>query len=548
MAMLMVGTAEAKSVYLVADHWYQTFDAWNINPDGTITYQTTHGLTCTSDPAGIAVYEWFGPDATWDTADDLKALFLTSEFAAGFAVVDGETMAEIACVTSGLPGDLADVDVDEPDPATGDAHVFTIQRGDNDLYVFDWDAATMAATNRGTIALPNCSGAIGLALNEFTGVLYVGDTWGGVVRGYTLDLTAMAATEVMTPWNPTEGPVDVALDRARGILYTGAADSSCAYGAGGGSGVLCKYDIASGTETAHDTGSAGIMGIAVDEVTGYVYVTHGCSGDMLTVWDTSTSPFTQLQNTGDIGNPAGIAIGQRTGIDPLNFFKDDGLADDACENAGATVTYSMCFDNTNNPNQAATGVVIVDDLPSDVSFVSATGGGVYDSGTHTVTWDVGTLPGGAAQQCLQATVQVNGGVTPLTVLTNYATIDSNETPPVTEDEQTQVCEPSPCGDCLQSISLQSPADGSTPGAAPTFCWQPCGGTQPYYAIEFAGSRSGPFFGKAILTKGETCWTMPLALWNSLPTGATKYWRVRGLDKACDPKNVIVSDEVWSVTK
>lgn len=438
LAVAFAGTAEAKSAYLVSSHSSEQFDAWNINPDGTITYQTTHSLTCTNDPAGIGVYEWFGPDGAWDTADDIRAMFITSEFRVGFGIVDGTTLTEVGCVTAGLPDDLGGTDVDTPDPVTGDAHIFSMYRGTDDLYVFDWDASAMSATNRAgsPIQLPNCSGGVGLRMDQLAGVLYVADTFAGMVRGYTLDLTAMTAAEVMS-YNPSAGPVDVAVDRIRGKLYTGAPDGGCAWGTGGASYDLSIYDLATQTEQVLNIGR-GIMGIAVDEVTGYVYLTHGCYTDTASVWDPSTG--TMIQETARLGAPAGIAIGNISyGL--LNLSKDDGLGG-SCVDAGASITYDICYDNIRNAS-GVTGVYLVDDLPANASFDSATDGGAYDSGAHAVTWALGNLVAGDVGDCVQLTVQVDSGAAPLSMVNNYATIDSDQTSVTTVVAQTEVCDEPP---------------------------------------------------------------------------------------------------------
>jgi DNA-binding beta-propeller fold protein YncE len=149
----------------------------------------------------------------------------------------------------------------------------------------------------------NCTGAWGIALNRTSGILYVADSSGGKVRGY--DVTTWAEVQTFTP---SQVPCDVAVDKPRGFIYTTAPDGSCAY-AISGIDILVKIDIATGTETNVNLGH-GSMGAAVDCATGLVYVTGGCSGDNLEVWDTSTTPWTQVQDTGVIGNPAGICVPQ----------------------------------------------------------------------------------------------------------------------------------------------------------------------------------------------------------------------------------------------
>ncbi|VUT27509.1 MAG: hypothetical protein SYNGOMJ08_00055 [Candidatus Syntrophoarchaeum sp. GoM_oil] len=86
-------------------------------------------------------------------------------------------------------------------------------------------------------------------------------------------------------------------------------------------------------------------------------------------------------------------------------------------------------------------VVITDTLPDDARFMSASDGGVYDEPTHTVTWDIGTVPGGATS-CVTMKVLVETGAEE-TTLTNCATIESDKTEPAEACIDTLVCEPYP---------------------------------------------------------------------------------------------------------
>ena len=58
---------------------------------------------------------------------------------------------------------------------------------------------------------------------------------------------------------------------------------------------------------------------------------------------------------------------------------------------GDIFTYHLDYRNYGSAD--AKGVKIVENVPKDFIFVSATDGGVYDPATHTVTWDIGNVPG-----------------------------------------------------------------------------------------------------------------------------------------------------------
>lgn len=412
-----VAPAVAKSLYVVANHHTSAFDAWNINPTGTVVYQTTTTLTYAGDPAGIGI------------DNDSETMFITSEFSPGVELIDTKTLITLGVSTG--PTNLAGIDVDDVNDI-----VYTVRRRTNQLYIFDWDAAAKTLTQQSgsPVSLAGTVGAFGLALDEFKNILWVADTTSGVVRAYN---TGTWVEDMSLSFRPIHQPVDVAVDRVRNVVYTVSIVGGASVPPGTGSYYLSRYDVASMTETTVYMGHAGV-GVAVDEVSGYVYVTGGAyTGDNITVWNTSSSPFAKLQDTGPIGNPAGLAIGN-VSFNPLNLTKDDGIAANSCANAGQQVTYQVCYDNTTNPFDV-TSVTIVDDLPSEVNFTSATGGGSYNSGTHQVMWNIGTLTAGQTQQCVDLTVTVDSATPPSTTFTNFATIDSDQTPPTTVHTDTEVC-------------------------------------------------------------------------------------------------------------
>ena len=89
---------------------------------------------------------------------------------------------------------------------------------------------------------------------------------------------------------------------------------------------------------------------------------------------------------------------------------------------GTNLIYTLRI--TNNGPSDSTGAVVVDALPSGVSFVSATDGGTYDSDSHTVSWAIGTLANDASTS-VSITVKVNESTT-ADIITNTATVDANE--------------------------------------------------------------------------------------------------------------------------
>ncbi len=441
LAVAMVGAASAKSAYLSANHHTSQFDAWNINqPGGTITYQATYSLQHASDPGGI------GCDGIPKTA---PVLFISSEFSAGLEMVNPITLEFMG--VSGGPSNLAGVDVDDKDDI-----VYTLKRASNKLYIYRWNPATKQLTMEPNmpITLPNLGGGYGIALDDSRDILWVSDTSNRMVRAYDVDVSGVWANiaEDTTLSSPRLSlpVIDVAVDTQRNMVYTVASWA--------GSTLLSKYDVGAGTETTKDLGVGGI-GVAVDEDTGYVYMTRGTSssGDDIQVWDTSASlpsQWTLVQDTPRIGNPAGICI-CNIAYNPLNLSKDD-ITTTNCVTPGVdSITYDICYDNLKNPD--VHNAEIVDTLPSELSFVSATGPVSHSAGT--VKWTLGTVPAGTTKTCYQLVVDVDSG-TPGGTILNPATIDSDETPPTTVTELTDVCQPGGgnCCVCPPGSALGDPCE------------------------------------------------------------------------------------------
>ncbi len=103
----------------------------------------------------------------------------------------------------------------------------------------------------------------------------------------------------------------------------------------------------------------------------------------------------------------------------LKITKTDGVTD---ANPGDTLTYTLSYENYGY--NAADNTTIVDKLPEHVTYVNASNGGVYNSASNSVTWNLGSVSIG---QKGQVTVVVK--LDPVfeagtTVLTNGATIST----------------------------------------------------------------------------------------------------------------------------
>ena len=440
LAGAMVGAASAKTLYLVADHHTGQFDAWNINPDGTTNYLNTYNIHH-SDPAGIAC--WVPPKGS----SYHGYIFITSEFSSGVEVVDASTFKYVT--TSSGPSNLAGVAVDHDNDI-----VYALYRGGNSLYAYDWDPATKSLTPRPGYpkTLTTTVGGYGIAYNEETDTLWVADGWGNKARAYNL-IGGTWTEDTSKSFTPSHKPIDIVVDRQRNIVYTVSMSAGAATPWGAGSTILSKYDLSTNTETTGTLTDQGV-GVTVDEVTGYVYVTISPYGQIgspvgLEVWDTSISPWSRIQTAGVSGSPAGVCVPKEEIVPPACLHidsLDDGVAAGGCVDPNDTITYQVSWSNQMAGKTCGTAhnATLVADLASEVGTPSSiTGGGTYDAGTHTITWNLGDVPADDPGDTYQFVVSVTTAATPGSKITTFCTIDSDDTKPQTRSVQTDVCVPTP---------------------------------------------------------------------------------------------------------
>lgn len=90
---------------------------------------------------------------------------------------------------------------------------------------------------------------------------------------------------------------------------------------------------------------------------------------------------------------------------------------------GTVFNYTLRYENTGNA--LAMGVAVIDTLPANVTFQSASAGGIYSAAAHTITWNVGEIASGTGG-FLTVTVQVQADLLTGTSIVNSASITCTE--------------------------------------------------------------------------------------------------------------------------
>ena len=302
LAAALPGTALAKSLYVIGNinadptpiHSYELGAAPNV-----MTFQAEQTFPALAGGAvGIAIDE------------GNAVLFITYEVSNTIQMMSAITFADMGTTTAPGAFDLAGVVFHE-----SKNRVYAVDRYTNNLYVYDWNASTATLTlvngggdsGNGEYDLLNVSSAFGLALDETQDRLFVADGVTNVVRYFETD----SFTESGNISLEAHAPISIAMNQTANILYTGAAFN--------GSLLLSGYDLANDTETSVDVamsidGSDGVIGVAVDEDTGNVYVTTGFNDDMLVAFDDQLEVLQALTKAEILAFGDGTAWGDPTGL------------------------------------------------------------------------------------------------------------------------------------------------------------------------------------------------------------------------------------------
>jgi len=408
------GTAGAKSLYVITSIVMSPIPihAYDVSLDGTLTFQGRYDAP------------FYGTGMVGLALDSESGyLFGTYEDYGDILIVDATTLEGKGRIHAPNSENLAGIVYDHDKRL-----VYCMDRRTPKLYAFQWDAAALRLTSAvgSPFALEGAMG-YGIALDEINDLLYVASVSQGISVYSTLDWRLVRTL-------PTgDSMTSVAVDPHRGYLYYGAGYFGNLY--------LTQRSLTNDTkrEILVDP-DAGVVGLAVDLETGYVYVTTGRDGlpggDDLIVYNDNLEVIQVIE---DIGNPTGMAIPSRSvSVNPLHLTKvvENSLGGAPDSQGlyrvviGDEVTYSITFDDG---GYNLTEVSVVDELPAQVEFISATGDGAcgrYDAAGHRYVWQNPPLSAGATTR-LDLVGRVRSSTLPDQIITNSVTIDSDKTPATT---------------------------------------------------------------------------------------------------------------------
>jgi uncharacterized repeat protein (TIGR01451 family) len=121
---------------------------------------------------------------------------------------------------------------------------------------------------------------------------------------------------------------------------------------------------------------------------------------------------------------------------PLSLDIVDDI--DPCVNPGDYITYTITYDNPNV--SSVSNVMMKDNPPLGTNFISATGGGTFDAGANEVTWNIGSLGGGAGGS-VELVMEVDPLTRPGLDLVDTCSINCDEVHINTDYEITPFCSP-----------------------------------------------------------------------------------------------------------
>ncbi len=319
---------------------------------------------------------------------------------------NGPSNASSVVVTDVLPAGMTFVSSNVTPSVNGQTitwpTVGTLSNGGSQVYTLTVDIASSASgtlnnTASVTSATPDTNGANDSATQNssvtVSADLGLTKTVGGAVEA------GSQATYTITLTN--NGPSD-----ASSVVVTDVLPAGMSYASATPTPSVNGQTITWPTLPTFADGASQVYTLTVN-------VSSGASGDLTNTAsvasptsDPSAANNTATQ-TSTVGANADVSVSKTVNL--------------ATAAGGDRLTYTVTVQNT-GPSDAA-NVIVTDQLPAGVTFVSATGGGAHVGGV--VTWDLGTLTVAAGQQTY--TLEADIGVTTVGTLLNQIQVTTTST-------------------------------------------------------------------------------------------------------------------------
>ncbi len=396
---------QAKSVYSITNHLDSTISAYKVLDD-EIQKQLETNVDWGEGAVGLAL----DPDS--------ETLFVSYDDSYKLEMINAKTMTEIKYITA--PAELAGLVFDQ-----SNQKLYAVGRETKKLFVYRWDGVIKILTleDDSPQILENLVGdrAFGIALDENAQHLFVTDKSYSVKYYRTSDWLYQGSIDIVVNNNQREAIGIAFYDNGTGCkyLYTGG------YVHVGLNTYLVRTDITdinNPTSVEKDIGSS-IIGVGVDQNTGFVYVTT--TNSEIQIFNHSTFPTDPCNvETEDIYGPADIIVRGDTSYKPpvFSIVKDNNDPNNNCVNPSDYLTFDIIWDANNHSD---TNVYLIDYLPADVDYYSSQPqADDYNSTYHTVTWDLGNLSG-TESDSYQITTKVNDSACSCKKLTNTAYLESD---------------------------------------------------------------------------------------------------------------------------
>jgi len=408
-----------RSVFAITRHQDSVLTAYNINGEA-IEYQIDGAAV--PDQASGAVGLALDPDSSM--------LFVTYEGWAGIEIVNAKTMEY-----EGNSLDTADAAVFAGVIYDAVQHkVYALERGSNKLFVYLWNPVDKSLITDGNNpkTLGNMTYAYGVALDESRNRVFATEAT-NIVRYYDTNdpnFGYLGSIEISVDGYDREA-IGITFDANSNCLYTGSFT-----GMSGDHTYLVRTDINdinNPVSTEKDVGW-NVIGLTVDEKTGFLYVTD--HNEDIRVFNTNTWPSDPCYiEDANISAPADIIVRYDVSYKPSRFglLKSDDAND--CAEHYSYFTYTIAYDaNGYDSND----VVITDYLPIEVDFNSASDGGVYDAFERVVRWDIGDVNGGDWGS-VSLSVRINEFADPGRGISNSCDIESDRYYTRTSAADVNVC-------------------------------------------------------------------------------------------------------------